>query len=115
MDESVAPDFMQDARSPWPLFETGNNDMKWDHILIDPPYSPEDARRYPPGAETYPTPEQLLKRAVEVLAPGGRVGIIHYLWPRPVPGLSKEIAVVAVGTGRQSRARWFTVFEKVAT
>lgn len=113
LDPAVSPDFLQDAREPWPGCYTGRREGQWPAVLIDPPYSSEDATKYPPGAKAYPTPEQLLKRAVDALAPGGRVGIIHYLWPRPVPGLSKEIAVVAVGCGRNSRARWFTVFEKL--
>lgn len=108
LDPSVNPDFLQDARDPWPF------DGCLKAALIDSPYSLEDAEQYPPGAKAYPTPEQLLKRAVPALSVGGRVGIIHYMWPRPVPGLSDEIAVVAVGSGRLGKARWFVVFEKVA-
>lgn len=38
---------------------------------------------------------------------------VHVLgcWPQP-PKFGKEVAVVAVGTGRNNRARWFTVFER---
>jgi hypothetical protein len=109
LDPAVSPDFEQDAREPWPMLEG----RPWSAILIDPPYSEKDAEKYPPGAGKYPTPHQLLTRAVEVLAPGARVGIIHYLWPQPVKGLvQKEVAAVCVTTGRNARARHFVVFEK---
>jgi hypothetical protein len=117
LDPAVCPDFLLDARKQWPSFGARLPFLQplfWKGILIDSPYSPEDARKYPPGESVYPTPEQLLKRATEVLSPGCRVGIIHYLWPRPVPGLSSEKGVFAVGTGRNGRARWFVVFERTA-
>lgn len=125
LDPLVVPDFLQDARDPWPMRAewplidnmteeaAGTCFEPWSAILIDPPYSPEDARQYFPGPEKYPTPHQLLTRAVEVLRPNGRVGIIHYLWPEPVKGLKpKEVAAVCVTTGRNARARHFVVFEK---
>lgn len=115
LDPLVVPDFLQDAREKWPLQDFGMTEgaKHWPAILIDPPYSPEDAKQYPTGPETYPTPHQLLTRAVEVLRPGGRVGIIHYIWPNPVKGLKeKEVAAVCVTTGRNARARHFVVFEK---
>lgn len=114
LDPDVQPDFLQDAREEWPTCNLGGRlGCEWPAVLIDPPYSPEDAERYPAGAAKYPTPHQLLTRAVEVLRPGGRVGIIHYLWPNPVKGLvPKEVAAVCVTTGRNARARHFVVFEK---
>lgn len=118
LDPEVEPDFLRDARDPWPwpLFPSMTGLLgpsRWRYILIDPPYSPLDAGKYPPGAKKYPTPFQLLSRAVEVLDIGGKVGIIHYQWAPLVPGLSRELAVIAVGTGRNQRARFFTVFERI--
>jgi hypothetical protein len=41
------------------------------------------------------------------------VWILDWAWPHPGKyGL--EVAVVGVGTGRNSQARWFTVFERIA-
>ena len=40
--------------------------------------------------------------------------VLDYLWPHP-GHIGTEVAVVAVGTGRNGRARWFTVFERVET
>jgi hypothetical protein len=109
LDPEVSPDYQQDARDPWPMMPDGS---PWQAILCDPPYSPRDAENWLPGKDAYPTPRELLTRAVEALAPGGRVGIIHYLWSRPVAGLSDELALIAVGSGRDNRARWFVVFER---
>lgn len=122
LDASLSPDFHQDARERWPLnwSEWAKDGCPgilsrelWRHILIDPPYSTDDAAKYAVGADVYPTPHQLLKRAVEVLAPGGRVGILHYLWPQPVEGL-KNIAVITVLVGFNNRARLFSVYERVS-
>lgn len=107
LDAAMEPDFLQDARVPYP---TG-----FRAILADPPYSEEDAAHYRPGASVYPTPNLILKRALDVLPIGCRVGILHYAWAAPPPGAAaKETAAIAVGTGRNGRARWFIVYEKLA-
>jgi hypothetical protein len=105
LDPAMTPDFLQDARHPYP---TG-----FRAILADPPYSEVDADHYVPGRDCYPTPNTIVRNALAVLDVGCRVGILHYGWPGlPTDGL--EIAVVAVGTGRNGRARWYTVVEKLA-
>jgi flagellum-specific ATP synthase len=43
---------------------------------------------------------------------GQRVGVIDWKWPRVDNKLGKEVAVIAVTTGRDSAPRQFTVFEK---
>ena len=40
--------------------------------------------------------------------PGGHVGVLDYMWPAPKTG--KQVAAIAVGTGKNARARWFTVW-----
>lgn len=104
LDPAVQPDYLQDARDPYPIGFAA--------VLADPPYTEPDADRYSPGAAALPS--LIVKLAINALLPGQRVGmILHYLWPAPPAG-SKEIAGVAVGCGRNSRARWFTVIEKGA-
>jgi hypothetical protein len=120
LDPACEPDFLQDARLPFPkigeaflpriLSTLGLS--HWRAILIDPPYSEGDAAKYAPGADAYPSPNLLVRNAIGVLPVGGRVGILHYVWPSP-PKNAKEVALAAVGTGRNNRARWFTVFEKL--
>lgn len=104
IDPDTDPDFLQDARKPFP---TG-----FKAILMDPPYSEDDAAKYNCGASVYPKPNVLLCNAIAALPVGGRVGIIHYMVPKP-PKNTKFIAVVGVMCGFNNRGRFFTVFEKV--
>lgn len=104
LDPAVEPDYLQDARLPYP---TG-----FRAILADPPYSPDDAQNYPPGMEAYPTPNLILGRSLDVLDKGQRVGIIHYQLPQPGTR-AKFIACVGVVCGFNNRIRVFSVFEKL--
>jgi len=110
LDPACEPDFLCDARNPFPL-RTGV-DTLWAAVLIDRPYTEADAEHYVPGASALPTANQLIKQGIAVVPVGGRVGMLDYIWPQP-PKNATEVAVIAVGTGRNSRARWFTVFERV--
>jgi hypothetical protein len=83
-------------------------------MMIDRPYTEEDHTHYDVDADVFPADlNDLLKRALQCVEPGGRVGVLDYLWPSPPTKLGKEVAVIAVGTGRNNRARWFTVFERL--
>jgi hypothetical protein len=108
LDEDCQPDFRQDARDPFPLLE---GKYTWPGILIDPPYSEADAAHYKPGPDKYPKPTLLLLNAFDVLSPGNRVGIIHYMVPSPPKG-AIFVACVGVACGYNNRLRAFTVFEK---
>jgi hypothetical protein len=116
LDPSVQPDFQQDARDayppPSPNLHNGNP-MTWAGILMDPPYSEEDAKHYLTGHgnEVYPAPSLLLKNAFNVLPVGGRVGIIHYIVPK-APSNSIFVACVGVVCGFNNRIRVYSVFEK---
>jgi len=111
LDPACEPDFLQDARHQLP---SGlRPDGFWDAVLIDRPYTEADAAKYAPGAACFPSINALLKSALTVVAVGGKVGVLDYVWPQP-PIRAREVAVVAVGTGRNNRARWFTVFERLA-
>jgi hypothetical protein len=115
LDPQTKPDFLRDAREPWPLCTVqgsgGWDDEPWKGILIDPPYSVEDAGHYAVGPGAYPSPVLLVKRAFEVLPVGGRVGIIHYMPPSP-PKNSVFVAAIGVMCGFNNRIRVFSVFEK---
>ena len=122
LDPQVNPDYLQDAREffpwcPWreehPNGSTTGGGTFWKGILIDPPYSPEDAGHYAVGAGAYPSPNLLVKRAFEVLPVGGRVGIIHYMLPSP-PKNAVFVAAVGILCGYNNRIRCYSVFEKTA-
>lgn len=105
LDPACEPDYLLDVRDGLPV-------GPWRAVLIDRPYTPEDAARYAPGVNTLPAINPLLKSALNVLPDGCRVGVLDYVWPQP-PRDATEAAVVAVGCGRNQRARWFTVFERL--
>lgn len=119
IDATLCPDFHKDARLPFPAafgyqrehFETLPAEACWAGILMDPPYSVEDAAKYKAGADAYPSPNQLVKNAFDVLPIGGRVGIIHYIVPSP-PKNSVFVACVGVICGFNNRIRSYSVFEK---
>lgn len=104
LNPDVSPDYLQDAAAPLP--------EGFRAYLMDPPYSEVDAEHYPPGAKKYPAPGRMVANAIAVLPIGGRVGIIHYLLPRP-PANAKLVAVVGVVCGFGNRMRTYSVFEKV--
>lgn len=109
LDPALEPDFLQDARDPFPEPAMG----QWSAILIDRPYTAQDASHYAPGADVLPDLNDLLKRALRAVPVGNKVGTLDYLWPHPGK-LGKEVAVIGVGTGRNGRARWYCVFERLS-
>lgn len=123
LDPACSPDFLQDAREPfprWPIagrepytveyYDPGN---QWAGVLIDRPYTEDDAEHYVPGKGVLPTANQLVKNGINILPVGGRVGILDYIWPQP-PKNAIEQAVITVVTGRNNRARLYTVFERMS-
>lgn len=134
LDPLTEPDYLQDAREPW-IIRHDDGPTHWvsggtetdaegwveegpavyKAYLIDPPYSETDAEHYigGTGASVFPSPSLLLKRAFEVMEVGQRVGIIHYMLPKPPPN-ARFVACVQVICGFNNRARCYSVFEKLA-
>lgn len=118
LDPSLNPDFLQDARDPFPYCPPIEGEINpavaqpdlWSGILMDPPYSEEDATHYAPGSDKYPKPNLLVQNALEALPSGGRVGIIHYILPSPKDAIF--VACVGVICGFNNRIRVYSVFEK---
>ena len=104
IDPECEPDFLQDARDPLP--------KGFKAMLIDPPYSEDDAEKYTAGREAYPKPNALIASALDSLEVGQRAGIIHYMIPK-APKNSKFVAAVGVMCGFNNRIRAYTVFEKL--
>lgn len=120
LDAALSPDFLADVSAPdwaaavaeqhfrrkgrrWPAFRG---------ILIDRPYTEDDADKYAPGRGALPTPKVLLNGAYALLSNGGRVGMLDYLWPKPPQPDMKAVAKVCVTCGFNNRDRCFSVFEK---
>lgn len=137
LDPACEPDFLQDARKEFPPFHhpaliettiTMDNEAKvagepggflnalverWPAVLIDPPYTPEDAVKYAPGASVLPPPNLLLKNGLAAVRPGGRVGMLHYTLPQPPRGAGVVlVAVVTVIVGYNNRDRIYSVYER---
>lgn len=110
LDPDRNPDFLQDARDPLPY----NGDLFWDAILIDRPYTPEDAEKYAPGRDALPPINALLKDALRVVKPLGKVGVFDYIGPRPPKHNVRFVAAVGVWCGFDNRIRIYTVFERLA-
>ncbi|MEA4884294.1 MAG: hypothetical protein VB144_11705 [Clostridia bacterium] len=106
LNPAMEPSLVADAR------DTGLPAESFEAVLIDPPYTPEDATQY--GYE-YPEPKDLLREAWRLIKPGGRVGILHYIVPRPPAKDARLLALVSVVVGFGNRVRVFTVFEKPKT
>jgi hypothetical protein len=111
LDPALAPDYLQDARASWPACPD-RPDGRWAAVLIDRAYTLEDAARYAPGASALPDLNALLRKGLQAVPVDSRVGVLDYLWPHP-GAAGTEVAVVGVGTGRNNRARWFTVFRRL--
>jgi hypothetical protein len=103
LDPALDPDYLQDAREPYPPGFVA--------VMADPPYSEDEAGNYKPGSKLYPTPAIIVRRAFEVLPVGGRVGVLHFKSPRP-PSNARLVAVLAVWMGYDMAMRSYTVFEK---
>lgn len=112
LNASLNPDFIQDAREVFPPYEDDSGeitvDRDWGAVLIDRPYTEEDAAHYAVGASVLPNVHDLLKHGLEV-AP--RVGMLDYMIPRP-PKTARFVACVGVVVGFGNRIRAFTVFER---
>lgn len=104
LDPACEPDYCQNALDPIP--------GPWGGILIDPPYSADDAEKYRVGAANYPSPYKLVVNALKSVHIGKKVGIIHYSLPK-MPGGAKFVACVGVACGFGNRLRCFSVFERL--
>lgn len=115
LDPSLEPDYIHDVRVSLSRDVTsplGQGHVPIAAILSDPPYTEADADHYTVGRDVLPTPGDILQRGLELLTPGQRLGLLHYVWPKPPEGF-KNIAVVTVLVGFNNRARLYSVYERV--
>lgn len=139
LDPDLKPDFLFDARrlgtqsaDIFPSFAIGPGPFEggveardgtaylcggvfyplWPAALVDRPYSHDDAKHYAPGEASLPEPADLLRRALSVVRPGGRVGFLDFIAPRPPKKGVRLVALVGVLVGYGNRVRVFSVYEK---
>lgn len=84
----------------------------WPAALVDPPYSEEDAEHYTPGRDAYPARADLLRRCLSVVRPGGRVGFLDFVAPRPPKKDVRLVALITVLVGYGNQARIYSVYER---
>lgn len=83
---------------------------KPDAVIIDRPYTPEDADQYRVGRSVFPDLNKLLRDCLNLVKTGGRVGVLDYMVPQGNSG--KCVGVYPVIAGTNCRIRAFTVWEK---
>lgn len=114
LDPTLKPDFLHDARYLLPTpFDHSTGILGWDGIIADPPYTPEDADHYAPTSSAFPSATALLRNCIQAVRIGGRVGMLHYLCPRPAKDTAKFLACVGVLVGFDNRIRCYSVFERL--
>lgn len=117
LDAGLRPDYHQNAQDALPAYGVhcdpahAGQPVGWPALLADPPYTEADAEQYVPGKDLLPLPDLVLRRMLEAVRPGGRVGMLHYYLPRP-PRDTVFVACVGVIVGFGNRMRVFSVFEK---
>lgn len=108
IDASLNPDFVMDINKELPASNWKGG--LWEGILIDPPYTQEDANNY--TITDLPNPNKLVKDCINIVEVGRKVGILHYICPS-CPGNAKFIACIGVLVGFNNRIRCFSVYEKL--
>jgi len=114
LDAKLRPDVFGDARDPQAYAIALENFPHIRAVLSDPPYTPDFAKHYRPGADCFPSADLIVKRSIEILPIDGRVGILSLYWPRYPKKFARQVAIVGVLVGNGNLGRWFAVFERIA-
>ncbi|MBE3093975.1 MAG: hypothetical protein IMZ52_03010 [Actinobacteria bacterium] len=110
LDPNLHPDICMDV-TKGDIPKPANYD--WKGILIDPPYTLEDASHYYNGTinDRFPNPNELVKKCINSIGVGKKVGILHYICPS-CPKNAKFIACIGIIMGFNNRIRCFSVYER---
>ena len=139
LDPELAPDFLMDVRrlgvKPGDLFPFLDDEADgvegafcsvheicdpdgpeapwlWPAVLADPPYSHEDAQHYAHAGDAFPARADLLRRCLSIVRPGGRVGFLDVIAPRPPKHGVRFVAAVPVLLGFGNQVRIYSVYER---
>lgn len=85
-------------------------DNHFDTAFADPPYSPDDSKRY---GFKYPPARAVLRELSRVTKSGGKIGLLHEFLPVVKGSGCKLIGVIGIINGPQKRIRGFYLFEKL--
>jgi hypothetical protein len=111
LDSALKPDYLKAATDPLPLYDNCVDVPGWPALIADPPYTEDDAAKYAPGRSVFPSANKILRNMLDVVRPGGRVGMLHYVLPQPPSVGVRFVACVGVIVGFNNRMRVFSVFE----
>jgi len=114
LDGALTPDIVGDANelADYECSLERYSDIK--AILADPPYSEDGADNYSPSRRKFPNVNTIIRNAIEVLPPGGKVGVLPLHWPRYPKDKAKQVALAGVYVGNGDVGRTYAVFEKIA-
>lgn len=84
-------------------------DNHFETSYADPPYSPQDAKRYD---LKYPPARKVLRELARVTKPGGYIGLLHEFLPVVKGSGCKLKGVIGIINGPQKRIRGFYIFQK---
>lgn len=131
LDPALEPDFLMDVRrlgtrpgDLWPSRAVGvvelaegdglpHGDALWPAALVDRPYGPDHALHYPAATHALPEAADLLRRSLSLVRPGGRVGFLDFVAPRPPKQGVRLVALVGVLLGYGNQVRVFSVYERL--
>ena len=108
LDPALKPDFLRSALDPLPRPPNG-----WKALIADPPYTTADAAKYAP--KDLPNANTILRNMLDAVRDGGRVGMLHYMFPQPPRTGVRLVACIGVIVGYNNRMRCFSVFEREST
>lgn len=83
-------------------------DNTFDVVLSDPPYTPEDSKKY--GCKPFPM-VAMMRESARVLKPGGYLGVLHTYYPSYRRRDWDLIGLIAVVTGFMRATRMFSIFK----
>lgn len=134
LDPELKPDYLADVRrlgvdpgdlfpcpsdslwrlgqAPFPASAAGHPHLFWPAVLADPPYSAEDAKHYRCAANAFPARADLLRRCLSIVRPGGRVGFLDVIAPRPPKVGVRFVAAIPVLLGFGNQVRIYSVYER---
>jgi hypothetical protein len=86
-------------------------DCTFDASFADPPYSPEDSKRY---NLPYVTASKVVAELSRVTKIGGKIGLLHEFIPPTKKLPVKLLGVIGIMNGPQKRIRLLAIYRKIA-